>query len=133
MKKIVIISLTIILSISLLTGCGKKNQNDQEPKQPNDSIQKIQTIGTLKFEIKSLTYEKGLVKLEYYITNESSETITIPKYEITVTDGNKDILYKLTMTHKDNVLEPNDPKLIKKEIKHDLSKATSIIFELVEE
>lgn len=139
MKKIVIISLTIILNLSLLTGCNKKNniqpnnnQNNQEVKNPNDNIQKIQTIGPLKVEIEDLKYENGISTLKYLITNESLDVETIPKYKITVTDDEK-ILYKLTMTHKDNTLEPNDSKLIKKEIKHDLSKATSITFELVEE
>lgn len=139
MKKIAITSLMIILTLSLLTSCGKKNktqpnnnQNSQEIKKSNDSIQTIQIIGNLKFEIKGLKHEDGVIKLEYLIINESNEKVNIPKYEMTVTDGKK-ILYKLTMTHKDNVLEPNDSKLIKKEIKKDLTSATSITFELIKD
>ena len=43
------------------------------------------------------------------------------------------IIYEFEINHKNNTLESNKTKKIKKEIKKDLTKATNITFELIEE
>ncbi len=135
----------MVLSTCLITGCSKKknqpnnvdNQGNNhivqdDIKKPNDSIKKIQTIGTIKFEIKNLKSENNISTLEYSIINESSGEVVIPKYKMTISND-KNIIYTLNISHKNNILNPNQTRLIKKKINHDLTKATSITFELIEE
>ena len=146
MKKIIIMSLTIILSISLLTGCGKKNtnsdnqtdnnQNKEEKENKNISANTnvigSQTIGSLTFEIKALKYENEVSTLEYLITNNSQIEVMIPLYKVMISDDGG-VRYEYDINHKNNILDSNKTLKIKKEIKKDLTKATSIKFELVEE
>ena len=142
MKKILNISLVILLSLILITGCGKKNVNNEnnqnnEQKENQNILENTkvigsQTIGSLKFEIKSLKYENEVSTLEYVITNETQDEIIMPSFKMTITDGEKK-LYVLNMSYKDKKLSPNESITSKKEIKKDLTKATSITFELIEE
>lgn len=142
MKKIINISLVMLLSILLITGCGKKtNNNDNNQNNEQKETQNIsentnvigsQTIGSLKFEIKSLKYENEVSILEYVITNETQDEIIMPSFKMTITDGEKK-LYVLNMSYKDKKLSPNESITSKKEIKKDLTEATSITFELIEE
>ena len=142
MKKIINISLVMLLSILLITGCGKKtNNNDNNQNNEQKETQNIlentkvigsQTIGSLKFEIKSLKYENEVSTLEYVITNETQDEIIMPSFKMTITDGEKK-LYVLNMSYKDKKLSPNESITSKKEIKKDLTEATSITFELIEE
>lgn len=144
MKKIINISLVLLLSFVLITGCGKKttnsennnNQNNEQKENQNilENTKVIgnQTIGSLKFEIKSLKYENEVSTFEYVITNETQDEIIMPSFKMTITDGEKK-LYVLNMSYKDKKLSPNESITSKKEIKKDLTEATSITFELIEE
>ena len=142
MKKIINISLVMLLSILLITGCGKKtNNNDNNQNNEQKETQNIsentnvigsQTIGSLKFEIKSLKYENEVSILEYVITNETQDEIIMPSFKMTITDGEKK-LYVLNMSYKDKKLIPNESISSKKEIQKDLTKATNITFELIKE
>lgn len=130
MKKIVIISLTTILSISLLTGCGKKNTNsdnqtdnnqNKEQKEnqnisENTNVIGSQTIGPLTFEIKTLKYEDEVSTLEYSITNNSQTEVMIPFYKVMISDDDG-VRYVFEINHKSNTLESNKTRKIKKEIK----------------
>ena len=142
MKKIINISLVMLLSILLITGCGKKtNNNDNNQNNEQKETQNIsentnvigsQTIGSLKFEIKSLKYENEVSTFEYVITNETQDEIIMPSFKMTITDGEKK-LYVLNMSYKDKKLIPNESISSKKEIQKDLTKATNITFELIKE
>lgn len=140
MKKIVNVSLVMLLSVLLITGCGKKSVNNNEKNEnkenpiitENTKVIGSQTIGTLTFEIKSLKYENEVSILEYSIINESQEEIIIPSFKMTVTNG-KNKLYVLNMNYGDIKLNPNESISDKKEIKIDLIKATNITFELIKE
>ena len=142
MKKILNISLVMLLSLILITGCGKKtNNNDNNQNNEQKETQNIlentkvigsQTIGSLKFEIKSLKYENEVSTLEYVVTNESQDEIIMSGFKMTITAGEKK-LYVLNMSYKDKKLSPNESITSKKEIKKDLTNATNITFELIEE
>ena len=146
MKKIIMINLTIILSISLLTGCGKKNTNSDNQTDNNQNKEQSenqnilentnvignQTIGALTFEIKTLKYENKVSILEYSITNDGVNEITIPNYRVIISDAGG-VRYEYDQRHKNNILDSNKTRKIKKEIKRDLTQATSITFELVKE
>ena len=143
MKKIMIVGLILFLNVVLITGCGKKTSNSDNNQtnnnqdndiivQENKNVIGSQKIESFKFEIISLKCEKNISTLEYSIANESSEKTSIPKYKVDITDS-KDKLYIFNMNHKDKILNPNESIIIKKEIKRDLTQATSITFELVKE
>lgn len=149
MKKIIIISLIMILSVGLITGCGKKdknqdniqkenqtNQNNEQNKNKNiienTSVVGSQKIEPYNFEVISLKYENNVSTLEYAITNEGTSEITIAKYRVSIENENGKI-FEFDKAHKEKVLAPNESKIIKKEIKHDLTEATNITFELIEE
>lgn len=141
MKKIIIISLVMLLNITLLTGCGKKtinsdNQNNEQKENQNISentkVIGSQTIGSITFEVISLKYENEISTLKYKMTNKGTDKMNISKYKISIYDDNE-IIYEFDREHKNNVLGQNETRNMKKEIPKDLTKATSITFELIEE
>ena len=81
MKKFMLISLSLLVSLSLLTGCGKKKEktNTGDNQGENSSVQtdiKVSTnegiigdkqVETLKFEIKSLKSKNKIKKQKEYI------------------------------------------------------------------
>ena len=90
MKKIIVINVAILLSVFLITGCVKKNanndnssnvsgnevNNENNSKEDEPIVSKIigssHNIGFLKFYIKELTYENDITTLVYYITNKDT-------------------------------------------------------------
>lgn len=142
MKKIINISLVLILSMTLLVGCSKKQDNNLDNSNniennnsnilENKDVLGIQIVEQFTFEITSLTYENDVSILEYNIINNSDEEIVIPYYTVLISDKDG-IRYEFDKSHKDKILKPNKTIKVKKEIKKDLTKATSINFELIEE
>lgn len=144
MKKVISIGVCFVLSLCILTGCQKEKEtnNNQDNIENNNKIDNLvlenkdvlgtQIVEQITFEITSLTYENDVSILKYSIMNNSENNILIPNYKMIIKVGENNI-YILKMNYKDKILKPNKTIKVKKEIKKDLTKATSINFELIEE
>lgn len=141
MKKVFGLTLALVLSLTLLTGCGcskksneKKNNPETKTEGPkantNEGVIKDQTLDVFKFEKTSLIYEDGNSKLQTTVTNTSSETQYLKEFKIHVKDASGAEIIELTGFVGDNI-EANKSKVISSVYGDDLTKATTIEYELV--
>lgn len=141
MRKVFGIVLVCVLSLTLLSGCGcskkedaKGNNNDTKTEGPkantNQDVIKDQELGVFKFEKTSLIYENGNSKLQTKVTNTSNETQFLKEFLIHVKDAEGKEIVTLTGFIGSN-LEAGESRTISSTYGDDLTKATSIEYELV--
>lgn len=89
MKKITI---GIILTLLLVTGCGKKseenpnNQKESIKVNTSENVIKDQKIEVFEFTNTSLIYSEGTTRFETTVTNTSDETAYLSEFRIHVKD-----------------------------------------------
>ena len=74
MKKIIVIGTLLIISTSLITGCGckkkeEKKENNVVKSNTNEEVIKDQKIETFEFTNTSLVYINGTSSLETKVNN----------------------------------------------------------------
>ena len=77
MRKVINISLVLLIGLLLLTGCGNKEKENKETNtkiNTNEDVVKDQTLENFKFENTNLVYEDGTSILQTVVTNTSNET-----------------------------------------------------------
>ncbi len=141
MKKILYLSLGLILSITLITGCGcsktddtKKDDTDKQQQGPtantNTDVVKDQTVDVFKFEKTSLVYEDGNSKLQTTVTNTSSELQQISEFKIHFKDEAGNEIVTLT-GFVGGELQAGESQVISSFYGDDLTQANSIEYEIV--
>lgn len=141
MKKVLYLGLGLILSVTLLTGCGcskKDSENKNNPQtenegpkaNTNEGVIKDQTLDVFKFEKTSLIYENGNSKLQTTVTNTSNETQKLKEFKIHVKDADGKEVVVLTGLVGNN-LEAGESRVITTTYGDDLTKAASIEYEVV--
>ena len=142
MKKIVFISLSMLLSISLITGCGKKktenpdnegnigNNPEQEEVKTNtdEDVVGDKQVESLKFEETSLIYD-GNSTLETLITNVGTETVHLSSFKIHVMNGDTEMVELHGFIG--DAIEPGESILFSSTYGDDITMATSINYEIV--
>ena len=89
MKRVLILSITIILMLSMTVGCGNKKDNikdDNVKVNTNEGITKDRKIGVFTFKNTSLVYENNTSKLMTLVTNTSENTEYLKEFKIHVKD-----------------------------------------------
>ena len=139
MKKIINITLMLLVCLTLVTGCGKdktKNDDKKEDNMPtievndNQEVIKNQNIDGIEITNTSLVYEDGISYLKATVTNNTGSDYELNEYKINVKDSDGNII--VTMPgYVGSVIKNGESKSINTMISEDLSKAYSIEYEVV--
>ena len=139
MKKIINITLMLLVCLTLVTGCGKdktKNDDKKEDNMPtievndNQEVIKDQNIDGIEITNTSLVYEDGISYLKATVTNNTGSDYELNEYKINVKDSDGNII--VTMPgYVGSVIKNGESKSINTMISEDLSKAYSIEYEVV--
>lgn len=139
MKKIINITLMLLVCLTLVTGCGKdktKNDGKKEDNKTtvevnnNEEVTKDQNIEGITITNTSLVYEDGISYLKATVTNNTGSDYKLNEYRINVKDNDGNII--VTMPgYVGSVLKNGEFKTINTTISEDLSKAYSIEYEVV--
>ena len=139
MKKIINITLMLLVCITLVTGCGKDKTKNDDKKDDNkttvevnnnEEVTKDQNIEGITITNTSLVYEDGISYLKATVTNNTGSDYKLNEYRINVKDNDGNII--VTMPgYVGSVLKNGESKTINTMISEDLSKAYSIEYEVV--
>ena len=139
MKKIINITIMLLVCLTLVTGCGKdkmKNDDKKEDNMPtievndNQEVIKNQNIDGIEITNTSLVYENGISYLKATVTNNTGSDYELNEYKINVKDNDGNII--VTMPgYVGSVIKNGESKSINTMISEDLSKAYSIEYEVV--
>ena len=126
--KIILISL---MGLSLLTGCGKKEEIEPPIKvNTNENVIKDQEVEGLTMTNTSLVYENGTTTLVTEVTNNTKEDYPVKRIKITVKDKEGNIITTLIGTIADT-LKPGESRIIDSDTPIDLSEAESIEYSVI--
>ena len=139
MKKIINVSLMLLVCLTLVTGCGKNNKKEENKKDDNkqtvevndnQEVIKDQNIDGMEITNTSLIYEDGISYLTATVTNNTGVDYELNEYKINVKDSDGNII--VTMPgYVGSILKNGESKNINTMISEDLSKAYSIEYEVV--
>ena len=139
MKKIINITLMLLVCLTLVTGCGKDKSKNEDKKDDNkttvevnnnEEVTKDQNIEGITITNTSLVYEDGISYLKATVTNNTGSDYELNEYKINVKDSDGNII--VTMPgYIGSVLKNGESKTINTMISEDLSKAYSIEYEVV--
>lgn len=136
MKKIINISMVLLIGIFLLTGCNnakKETETQGEVKaNTNEEVVKDQVLENFTFEKTSLIYEDGTSTLQTVVTNTSSKTEYLSEFKIHVKDVEGNEIVEMTGFIGDN-LKAGESRTITSSYGDDLTNAASISYEVVRE
>ena len=139
MKKVINITLMLLVCLTLVTGCGKDKSKNEDKKDDNkttvevnnnEEVTKAQNIEGITITNTSLVYEDGISYLKATVTNNTGSDYELNEYKINVKDSDGNII--VTMPgYIGSVLKNGESKTINTMISEDLSKAYSIEYEVV--
>ena len=126
--KIILISL---MGLSLLTGCGKKEEQEPPIKvNTNENVIKDQEVEGLRMTNTSLVYENGTTTLVTEVINNTKEDYPVKRIKIIVKDKEGNIITTLIGTIADT-LKPGESRIIDSDTPIDLSEAESIEYSVI--
>ncbi len=137
MKKLKVMTLIILVSVLLVTGC-KTKKAEREKEEINQGNVNINTeeevigdkvIEMFKFENTSLIYDEGITKLETRITNISEEDQVIIEFRIHVMKENEEIAN--LPGYVGSTIKAGEQKILTTTSGIDLTSATKIEYEIV--
>ena len=139
MKKIINITIMLLVCLTLVTGCGKDKTTNDDKKEDNmptievndnQEVIKDQNIDGIEITNTSLVYEDGISYLKATVTNNTGSDYELNEYKINVKDSDGNI--RVTMPgYVGSILKNGESKNINTMISEDLSKAYSIEYEVV--
>lgn len=139
MKKVINITLMLLVCLTLVTGCGKDKSKNEDKKDDNkttvevnnnEEVTKAQNIEGITITNTSLVYEDGISYLKATVTNNTGSDYELNEYKINVKDNNGNII--VTMPgYVGSVIKNGESKTINTMISEDLSKAYSIEYEVI--
>lgn len=126
--KIIKIMTILILSLNMITGCKKKEEQlDNIKVNLNDGIIKEQQVEVFQFKNTSLIYENGMTSLETSVTNTSNKEEYLKEFNIQILNRNGNEIITLIGFIGDNI-KPGETKIINSYCGEDLSTGTNIIY-----
>ncbi len=135
MKKIINISMVLLIGLFLLTGCKSDKENVKQPDikaNTSEDVVKNQQLENFLFENTSLVYEDGTSTLQTTVTNTSNQTTYLSEFKIYVKDKDGNVVETLTGFIGDK-LKAGEKRTISSSSGQDLTNATSISYEVVRE
>ena len=136
MKKIINVSLMLLVCLTLVTGCGKNNEKDNNKDSKtdmevntNDEVIKDQNIDGIEITNTSLVYENGLSYFSATVTNNTGSDYELNEYKINVKDSEGNIIV-IIPGNVGSIIKNGESKNINSVVTEDLSKAASIEYQL---
>ena len=139
MRKIVNITLMLLVCLTLVTGCGKDKSKNEDKKDDNkttvevnnnEEVTKDQNIEWITITNTSLVYEEEISYLKSTVTNNTGSDYELNEYKINVKDSDGNII--VTMPgYVGSVIKNGESKTINTMISEDLNNAYSIEYEVV--
>ncbi len=132
MKRVLKISIIIVIGTLLISGCGcKKKAKKEEEKikvNTNEEVIKDQTVDIFKFTNTSLIYQNGASILETKITNTSNKDAYLKEFNIHIKnkDGSERIILK---GYFGGSLKAGESKIITSTYGADITDAAKIEYE----
>lgn len=136
MKRIINVSLMLLVCLTLVTGCGKNNEKDNNKDSKtdmevntNDEVIKDQNIDGIEITNTSLVYENGLSYFSATVTNNTGSDYELNEYKINVKDSEGNIIV-IIPGNVGSIIKNGESKNINSVVTEDLSKAASIEYQL---
>ena len=139
MKKVINITLMLLVCLTLVTGCGKDKSKNEDKKDDNkttvevnnnEEVTKDQNIEWITITNTSLVYEEEISYLKSTVTNNTGSDYELNEYKINVKDSDGNII--VTMPgYVGSVIKNGESKTINTMISEDLNNAYSIEYEVV--
>ena len=127
MKKIIIISISLLLGLNLVTGCEcKRKENNEKKQDQNQSVVKDQIFEGLEFV--NVGASDGVIKT--VIINNTGVVYEGSKISMKVMDESGNVLGEATDEVK-GTMETGTTKEISTKVNFDLSKAVSIEYGII--
>ena len=137
MKRIINVSLMLLVCLTLVTGCGKNNEKDNNKDSKtdmevntNDEVIKDQNIDGIEITNTSLVYENGLSYFSATVTNNTGSDYELNEYKINVKDSEGNIIV-IIPGNVGSTIKNGESKNINSVVTEDLSKAAYIEYEIV--
>ena len=134
MKKNFGIVLALLLSIGLLTACGKKEEEVKpEPviiENTSEGIIKDREVDGISVTNTSMKTVDGLTKLEVTLTNNGSSDYQLNEYKIIVKDKDGNVIKEMP-GYVGSVIKAGASKILKASTNADMSNASSIDYEVI--
>ena len=137
MKRIINVSLMLLVCLTLVTGCGKNNEKDNNKDSKtdmevntNDEVIKDQNIDGIEVTNTSLVYENGLSYFSATVTNNTGSDYELNEYKINVKDSEGNIIV-IIPGNVGSTIKNGESKNINSVVTEDLSKAAYIEYEIV--
>ena len=137
MKRIINVSLMLLLCLTLVTGCGKNNEKDNNKDSKtdmevntNDEVIKDQNIDGIEITNTSLVYENGLSYFSATVTNNTGSDYELNEYKINVKDSEGNIIV-IIPGNVGSTIKNGESKNINSVVTEDLSKSAYIEYEIV--
>ena len=137
MKKIIMTSMSMLLVLGLVTGCGcnkkeenKKTETTEEVKvNTNKEVVKEQEVEGIKMTNTSLRTENGISTLQTDVTNSTSTDYKLDEYTIIVKDKDGKEIVRMP-GYVGDTIKAGETKTINSSVDIDLSNAASIEYEV---
>ena len=134
MKKVISLSITMLLVLGLVTGCGC-NKKDKETKKEevkvntNKDVVKDQEIDGIKMTNTSLVTTNGISKLVTNVTNSSNKDYKLDEYIIIIKDKKGEEIVRIP-GYVGDTIKAGETRTINSSVDRDLSNAGSIEYEV---
>ena len=135
MKKVIMTSLSMLLVLGLVTGCGcnkkeeKKEKKEEVKVNTNKDVIKDQEVDGIKMTNTSLVTTNGITKLTTNVTNESETDYTLEEYIIIIKDKEGNEIIRIP-GYVGDTIKAGETRTINSSVDRDLSNAGSIEYEV---
>lgn len=135
MKKLFIVSLSVLLIFEICTGCGRKKQDKKEIVESyntNEGVIEDKVVDGLQLTNTSLVSYESSAKLVTKVTNTTDEDKLVKVFYIHVKDKNGNEIVKL-LGYVGGVVPAGETREITSGVGMNLDKAYNIEYELVKD
>lgn len=136
MKKIIMMSFTVLLIVGLVTGCGCKKKEKVKVKvkeeikvNTNKDVIKNQEVDGIKMTNTSMVTTNGLTKLVTSVTNDTDKDYKLDEYMIIIKDKDGKEIVKIP-GYVGDTIKAGETRTINSSVDIDLSNAASIEYEV---
>ena len=134
MKKVISLSITMLLVLGLVTGCGcnkkdKENKKEEVKVNTNKDVVKDQEVDGIKMTNTSLVTTNGISKLVTNVTNSSNKDYKLDEYIIIIKDKKGEEIVRIP-GYVGDTIKAGETRTINSSVDRDLSNAGSIEYEV---
>ena len=134
MKKTIIMSLAILLTVGIVTGCGCKKKEKETVKEEikvntNKDVIKDQEVDGIKMTNTSMVTTNGITKLVTNVANDSNVHYKLDEYTIIIKDKEGKEIVRIP-GYVGDTIKAGETRTINSSVDIDLSNAGSIEYEV---